>query len=71
MPFTARAFGDLLRILEKQPRHLRLTPEQVRGHVFVFVNRRRSREGYVQADAANVFDRLFNGQAASATEVGC
>jgi transposase len=29
------------------------------------------RRGYIQADAANVFDRLFNGQAASATEVGC
>jgi transposase len=29
------------------------------------------RKGYVQADAANVFDRLFNGQVASATEVGC
>jgi hypothetical protein len=29
------------------------------------------RKGYLQADAANVFDRLFNGQAASATEVGC
>jgi hypothetical protein len=29
------------------------------------------REGYVQADAANVFDRVFNGQAASANEVGC
>ena len=29
------------------------------------------RAGYLQADAANVFDRLFNGQAASATEVGC
>jgi transposase len=27
--------------------------------------------GYIQADAASVFDRLFNGQAASATEVGC
>jgi transposase len=25
----------------------------------------------VQADAANVFDRVFNGQAASAVEVGC
>jgi transposase len=29
------------------------------------------RRGYIQADAANVFDRLFNGQAASALEVGC
>ena len=29
------------------------------------------RKGYIQADAAGVFDRLFNGQAASATEVGC
>lgn len=29
------------------------------------------RTGYVQADAANVFDRLFNGRAAQATEVGC
>ena len=27
--------------------------------------------GYVQADAANVFDRLFNGKAAHAVEVGC
>jgi len=27
--------------------------------------------GLVQADAANVFDRLFNGKAADATEVGC
>lgn len=27
--------------------------------------------GFVQADAANVFDRLFNGKVASATEVGC
>jgi transposase len=27
--------------------------------------------GYIQADAASVFDRLFNGQVASATEVGC
>lgn len=31
----------------------------------------RGRKGYIQADASNVFDRLFNGQAASATEVGC
>ena len=29
------------------------------------------RKGYIQADAANVFDRLFNGQAASAIELGC
>jgi transposase len=29
------------------------------------------RTGYVQADAANVFDRLYNGQRAQATEVGC
>lgn len=29
------------------------------------------REGYVQADASNSFDRLFNGKVASATEVGC
>jgi len=29
------------------------------------------RKGYVQADASNVFDRLFNGQRAEATEVGC
>jgi transposase len=29
------------------------------------------REGYVQADGANVFDRLYNGEAASAIEVGC
>jgi len=29
------------------------------------------REGYVQADAANIFDRLFNGEVARATEVGC
>jgi transposase len=29
------------------------------------------REGYVQADAASVFDRLYNGAKASATEVGC
>jgi hypothetical protein len=29
------------------------------------------RTGYIQADAANVFDRLFNGQAASAIELGC
>jgi transposase len=29
------------------------------------------RTGYLQADAATVFDRLFNGRAASAVEVGC
>ena len=29
------------------------------------------RSGYIQADAASVFDRLFDGQAASAVEVGC
>jgi transposase len=29
------------------------------------------RTGYIQADAATVFDRLFNGQAASAIELGC
>lgn len=29
------------------------------------------RTGYVQADAASVFDRVFNGQVASAVEVGC
>jgi len=29
------------------------------------------RTGYVQADAASVFDRLYDGQVASATEVGC
>jgi transposase len=29
------------------------------------------RTGYVQADAASVFDRVFNGEAASALEVGC
>jgi transposase len=29
------------------------------------------RTGYVQADAANVFDRVFNGGVASAVEVGC
>jgi transposase len=29
------------------------------------------RRGYIQADAASVFDRLFNGQAASAIELGC
>ncbi|MBI4629713.1 MAG: IS66 family transposase [Candidatus Rokubacteria bacterium] len=29
------------------------------------------REGYIQADASNIFDRLFNGQAARAIELGC
>jgi hypothetical protein len=29
------------------------------------------REGYHQADAATVFDRLYDGQVANATEVGC
>jgi len=29
------------------------------------------REGYLQADAASVFDRLYNGAKANATEVGC
>ena len=29
------------------------------------------RPGYIQADAASVFDRLFNGRAASAIELGC
>ena len=29
------------------------------------------RQGYIQADAASVFDRLFNGEVASAVEVGC
>lgn len=29
------------------------------------------RTGYIQADAASVFDRLFTGQAASAIELGC
>jgi hypothetical protein len=29
------------------------------------------RTGYIQADASNVFDRLFNGERATATEVGC
>lgn len=31
----------------------------------------QGREGYVQADAANIFDRLFNGDRAQAVEVGC
>ena len=30
-----------------------------------------SRKGYIQADASNVFDRLFNGKVASALEIGC
>lgn len=29
------------------------------------------REGYVQADASNVFDRLYNGRVARAVELGC
>jgi transposase len=29
------------------------------------------REGYLQADAANIFDRLYDGQRARAIEVGC
>lgn len=29
------------------------------------------RKGYIQADAATVFDRLYNGQVACAVEVGC
>lgn len=29
------------------------------------------RTGYIQADASNVFDRLFTGQAAHAVELGC
>ena len=29
------------------------------------------RDGYIQADAAGVFDQLFNGKKASAIEVGC
>jgi hypothetical protein len=29
------------------------------------------RDGYLQADAASVFDRLYNGAKAHATEVGC
>jgi transposase len=31
----------------------------------------KDRTGYIQADAASVFDRLFTGQAARAVEVGC
>lgn len=31
----------------------------------------RGREGYVQADASNVFDRVFNGQCGNAIEIGC
>ena len=30
----------------------------------------RGREGYVQADAASVFDRVYNGRVGRATEVG-
>jgi transposase len=30
-----------------------------------------ARTGYVQADAAGVFDRIFNGEVASAIEIGC
>jgi transposase len=29
------------------------------------------RKGYIQADASNVFDRLFNGKVARAVELGC
>jgi transposase len=28
-------------------------------------------QGYVQADASSVFDRVFNGQSGNATEIGC
>ena len=31
----------------------------------------KDRTGYVQADASNVFDRLFNGEVADAVEVAC
>ena len=31
----------------------------------------RNRTGYVQADAASVFDRVFDGRAGAASEVGC
>jgi transposase len=31
----------------------------------------QGRKGYVQADAANIFDRVYNGKEAEATEVGC
>jgi transposase len=31
----------------------------------------KGRTGYIQADAATVFDRLFTGQAATAIELGC
>ncbi len=31
----------------------------------------QGREGYVQADASNVFDRIFNDEGSQATEVGC
>jgi transposase len=34
-------------------------------------NHLAGRVGYIQVDAASVFDRLFNGQVALATEVGC
>jgi len=33
--------------------------------------RLRGRKGYVQADAASVFDRVYNGQCGNAIEVGC
>jgi hypothetical protein len=31
----------------------------------------KDRKGYVQADASNIFDRVYNGKKAEATEVGC
>ncbi len=31
----------------------------------------KGRNGYIQADAASVYDQLYNGQQATATEVGC
>jgi transposase len=31
----------------------------------------KGRRGYLQADASNIFDRLYDGQKAEATEVGC
>lgn len=31
----------------------------------------KGRTGYVQADAASVFDRIYNGRVASAIEIGC
>jgi transposase len=31
----------------------------------------KDRRGYIQADASNIFDRLFNGDRAQAIEVGC